>query len=647
MPPACLWRHAGGMSIPPAAPDQLTTLRDELRALEDEFAGAMTRMYQVGNHLTRVRAGLDRATPGAAPQVQLPVGPAAAPPTAAAPTPVTHAPPVPPPFVPAPPPFVPSPAARESWWQREGVIAKVLAAVGAGITLIGVAFLLAIAIQAGYFGPLARVLSGAALAVALVAAALVVKRRQESTVGALGLAATGFAAAYLDVIAVTRIYDWVPAAAGLALAGLVALGGLVIARAWGSQLLAVLIVLGVAGLAPVVGDVHVLLVGGFLLVLTIASYAAQIGRRWPVLEVARIVPTSLYALVAVAMQDQQHDGTVMAVVLALFVLLTTWLPLHPEVTSRLALPPALAGLAAVATAPALLAGGMEDRWVGLLVLALLAASHLTAAWLGPVTGVDPLHRLREISLIIAAVALAIAVFRGLDSSYEPLGLLLLALAWVGVAATSRDQSTAAVSMPLAVIALLAGSRHLPALVSRSLADEVEPVHVLEGVVLVALLLALGVMWRLALPAGESVSRAWWAAAGLALPFPLVLGGAVLGEAAGIGDDPAGSGFLVGHALSTVAWMALAATLLVRGLGRSADAGTAVRAGLGLAAIAVGKLLFFDLSALSGLSRVLSFIVAGILLLGMGVGYAQALERARRHRLPVDNPEPSVPGPPTV
>ena len=640
MPPACLWRHAGGMSIPPAAPDQLTALRDELRALEDEFAGAMTRMYQVGNHLTRVRAGLDRATPGAAPQVQRPVGPAAAPPTAAAPTPVTHAPP-------APPPFVPAPAARESWWQREGVIAKVLAAVGAGITLIGVAFLLAIAIQAGYFGPLARVLSGAALAVALVAAALVVKRRQESPVGALGLAATGFAAAYLDVIAVTRIYDWVPAAAGLALAGLVALCGLVIARAWGSQLLAVLIVLGVAVLAPVVGDVHVLLVGGFLLVLTIASYAAQIGRRWPVLEVARIVPTSLYAMVAVAMQDQQHDGTVMAVVLALFVLLTTWLPLHPEITSRLALPPALAGLVAVATAPVLLAGGMEDRWVGLLVLALLAASHLTAAWLGPVTGVDPLHRLREISLIIAAVALVIAVFRGLDSSYEPLGLLLLALAWVGVAATSRDQSAAAVSMPLAAIALLAGSRHLPALVSRSLADEVEPVHVLEGVALVALLLALGVMWRRALPAGESVSRAWWAAAGLALPFPLVLGGAVLGEAAGIGDDPAGSGFLVGHALSTVAWMALAATLLVRGLGRSADAGTAVRAGLGLAAIAVGKLLFFDLSALSGLSRVLSFIVAGILLLGMGVGYAQALERARRHRLPVDNPEPSVPGPPTV
>ena len=52
-------------------------------------------------------------------------------------------------------------------------------------------------------------------------------------------------------------------------------------------------------------------------------------------------------------------------------------------------------------------------------------------------------------------------------------------------------------------------------------------------------------------------------------------------------------------------------------------------------------------ALSGLSRVVSFIVAGVLLLGMGVGYAQALERARRHRTPVDNPEAPAPAPPTV
>src|SRR5690606_23063414 len=108
---------------------------------------------------------------------------------------------------------------------------------------------------------------------------------QASTAGALGLAATGIATAYLDVLAVTRIYEWVPAAVGLVLAGLIALGGLLLARAWESQLLAVVTVLGVAALAPVVGFDHLLLTGAFLVVLTFATWPAQISRSWHLLEV--------------------------------------------------------------------------------------------------------------------------------------------------------------------------------------------------------------------------------------------------------------------------------------------------------------------------------------------------------------------------
>ena len=99
-------------------------------------------------------------------------------------------------------------------------------------------------------------------------------------------------------------------------------------------------------------------------------------------------------------------------------------------------------------------------------------------------------------------------------------------------------------------------------------------------------------------------------------------------------------------------MATAAVLLLRGLRGST---IAVPAGLGLAALSVGKLLLFDLSFLSGLARVLCFIVAGLILLGMGAGYAQALERSRRGgggpgtgpTPPVDNPAVPVPVPPTV
>ena len=58
----------------------------------------------------------------------------------------------------------------------------------------------------------------------------------------MALVATGAAAAYLDVVAVTSGYGWVAPGVGLVLAGLVALGGLHLARRWGSELLAVLIV---------------------------------------------------------------------------------------------------------------------------------------------------------------------------------------------------------------------------------------------------------------------------------------------------------------------------------------------------------------------------------------------------------------------
>lgn len=660
------------MSIPP----RTSGYRDELSTLEDEFAEAMSQLYRVGNHLARVRVALERdataegvvtsplaAVPRTAPAPSPAAAPASAPaPVATAPSagPRAEVPPPPrapgaaataprplpaPPVVPPLSPFVPTPA--EPWWQRDGVVARLLAVVGAGITLIGVAFLLAIAIQAGIFGPLARVLSGAVLSAALVAAAAVVRRRQESPVGAIGLAATGIAAGYLDVLAVTRIYDWVPAALGLVVAGVLAAGGLVLARAWRSQLLAVLVVLGVAVLAPVVGGSEVLLVGAFLLTLTIAGYPAQWGRRWPVLEIARVVPTTLYAVVAVAAQDDGHEGTLMALVLALFVLATALAPLVRGVRAGTGLPTSLAVLALVAALPALVAGMAEDRPVAVVVLLVLAAAHLVAAWAGRVDAVPVLSRLREPSLVVAALALLLLAGRGPGESFVPLALLVVAIGWVGAAAAVRSTSVAVVALPVALVALLPALRHVPSLLARGQADRVDPVHVLEAVCVVVLLALVATAVQVLAPRSPELARAAACAAVLALPLPLVLGGSVLGSAAGIGDEPAVAGFLVGHALATVVWMALAAALLVRGLGRTDDAGVSVLAGLGLAATAVVKLLFFDLSTLDGLPRVLSFIVAGVLLLAMGSGYASALERARRARGPVENPTAQVPPAPTV
>nr|WP_257909456.1 DUF2339 domain-containing protein [Janibacter limosus] len=214
-------------------------------------------------------------------------------------------------------------APAEPRWQRDGLVAKLLAVVGTAITLIGVAFLLALAIQMGFFGPLARVLSGALLAIALVGAAVLVRRRPSGTIGAPGLAATGIATAYLDVPAMTRIYEWVPLPVGMVIAGLIALGGVLLARSRDSQLLAVVAVLGVALMAPFVGLEHGLLTGAFLLVLAAATRPAQVGRDWWVLELARILPTALFLTAPAAVHERTDVAGLLAVLFAVPVLATS------------------------------------------------------------------------------------------------------------------------------------------------------------------------------------------------------------------------------------------------------------------------------------------------------------------------------------
>jgi hypothetical protein len=113
---------------------------------------------------------------------------------------------------------------------------------------------------------------------ALVATAWWLSGRPGGRVGAIALAATGVAAAYIDVIAVTTIYHWVPAPLGLVIAAVVGGGGLTLARRWDSQHLGLLVLVPLIVLAPVVTDGITLLLVGFMLALTAASLPVQLGR---------------------------------------------------------------------------------------------------------------------------------------------------------------------------------------------------------------------------------------------------------------------------------------------------------------------------------------------------------------------------------
>lgn len=128
-----------------------------------------------------------------------------------------------------------------------GWIGKLLAVAGVTVTLVGVVLLLVLAAQAGILRPQIRVAGGFVLSAVLVGAACRLHGRPGGRTGAIALAATGIAAAYLDIVAITAYYQWVPAAVGLVVAAVVGGAGLVAARRWDSEHLAVLVLVPLIG----------------------------------------------------------------------------------------------------------------------------------------------------------------------------------------------------------------------------------------------------------------------------------------------------------------------------------------------------------------------------------------------------------------
>ena len=82
--------------------------------------------------------------------------------------------------------------------------------------------------------------------------------------------------------------------------GAVAVAGLHLARRWGSELLAVLLVLGATLLAPVVAQGVGVAVSLFLVVLSAAALLARGDRGWPVLAMSRTIPAAGLLLLGVA-----------------------------------------------------------------------------------------------------------------------------------------------------------------------------------------------------------------------------------------------------------------------------------------------------------------------------------------------------------
>jgi hypothetical protein len=530
----------------------------------------------------------------------------------------------------------------------------VLAWVGGSITLIGVVMFLVLAASRGWFGIPARLIAGAVLGAALVGVGRWLHGRPGGEVGSLALVGTGIAALYLDVGIATAGYDYLPDPVGL-LCGLVVAGiGLAFADRWGSAQLAGAVLIGAGFFMPAVVDKSLPLLVGMVLVAQAAAAPVARRRGWPSTAVIAAAFPLLYGSVAAwdtrvpqlvddagGAAGGRVSGTV-AVVAVFLVGTVAALVTASRLSDRV-----VAWLVVSAPLPALqLAGGLSATsgeagsnhagWPG-AVLALLVGLALLAVALAPL-GLSVVARTAAgaagtvaifqatvlwfdgaaLTTVLLGQALVLTILAGLARRRGP----LLAAAGYGLAglflAVTRDAPVSALTHFPAYPYLNNGEVDHPALAT-GLAVSTLVLLVAVGIAGAAARMGIG-----AGPGGDSAdpgARAllWvpagsvglYAAAGMVVTTGLLIA-------------PTSLGFVTAHAVVTISWTVVALFLLARGISQAP-----LRvAGLVLVAVAVAKLLLFDLVALDGLARVAAFVGAGLVLLTAGSRYARLVARER-------------------
>ncbi|MGJ7909061.1 DUF2339 domain-containing protein [Actinopolyspora sp. H202] len=508
---------------------------------------------------------------------------------------------------------------------------RLLAWIGGAVTLLGVVFLLVLAVQRGWLGPATRVLGGAGLGIALLTVAFRVRGRPGGTSGSYALAATGFAVFYLDTVAATVLYDYLPTFGGITAGFVIAGGGLLLSDRWRAQPVAVGVVMGCAVCAPLVtGEPNATLVG-FLALLHLVATPVQLRHGWRQLARVAAFPVVLAAILADAwaMLTTTDHIAVVAVVsttsLLGIVVATLTAALRPDDnTSIVALvaapiPVLLATPLLVRPLAATLAAGVA------VVLTILWGLRFVPSWrFAPSWGLLQNQRDRLPAKFttaaggIAAVAAMQSTMTSLDASAWATALLCEALLLTSGALWLRNPGVLLGALCYATVGTVMALHHdIPPwqLVLVSHSEGVAGILVGVSTALVAVTIpVVGV--RLGALSRPPAAKALWILAGVLMLYGTA--SATMALVSLFQQDR--SGFLTGYVSITLSWVVVAIALLLRGITMPS-----LRiAGMVLLPAALTKLFLFDLATLDGFARVVAFMCTGLVLLAAGVRYARAL-----------------------
>jgi uncharacterized membrane protein len=540
---------------------------------------------------------------------------------AAVPAPVALPKPAPPAPRMWPEPPAPARAPRPSRDLEEILGGRVLGWVGGIAVTIAAIFFVVMAVRNGWLGEAARMELAFAASTALVGFGIWLYERRGRTQAALATVAAGIASLYASTAATTLLYHLMSPVLGLVIAGAVGALALVTAVRWDSQEIAGIGIVG-ALLAPVLvgcGTSTSSLV--FMTIALLTAIGVVVYRRWALLAVAAYV-VSVPQAASWLYAEHDHRLWLTLVVATAFWLLYVVAALGYELrtpTKSLRLSSAsllfVNALVAAAGVWWLLddAGhrGGANAW-----LFALAGAHVVLGTL-----VLRSRASREIGLLLCGVAAAlagVAITATLDGPavVAAWSAEALVLAWAGRRTDSPERGLVA-SLLFAGLAL-----------GHVLVFEVPPSSLAYG--LSSIPVAIGAV------ALVLVALAGIAAAYRDIAEPLAWTGVALAVylASGLVVDLAGAQYHHSTQTSQLAlsgfWGALGFAAIVAGLIRRKKA---LRlGGLGLLALAVGKVFLVDLAHLDSIWRVGSFLAIGLLLLAGAFAYQRArLPSLHEHR----------------
>lgn len=522
---------------------------------------------------------------------------------------------------PAPRPAQPTPPRPASGPPQRGLEeilgGRVLAWVGGVAILLGIVFLLGIAIDRGWIDEPTRTILGLLGSTSLLLAGVWLYERKGRTEAALAAVASGLSGLYTTVLVGTQIYGLIPAEIGLAGAGLVGIVGMALAVRWKSMIVAAIGILG-ALLAPVmVGTGTSGLSLAFMAIALAAAVGVLLWQRWNELSLGAFLISAPQLLIWF---NDSYDERLLAslgVLLgfwALYVIAAIGYELRPRTEGD---PPLVSWLLLLANV-ILIAGagyfGLDETGhpnAAVAWLLGLAASHMLLGAFALRQAIN-----REIGSLLIAVGLGLSAFGFADVLDGPAlvfgwAIQAVALAYLATKANREPQPFCSNAERL----LIAAGVYIGLAFGHVLVFEAPPTAMLDGVDNLGNALAGLGACAVATLYGRFVLRDFdprlvQACEAVGTATLVYLASVAIVDTIGVTDS--GDSRQSGQVLLSAFWALTGLGAIVYGLLR--DARRLRLGGLALLALAVTKVYTYDLAELEELARVLSFIALGLLLL---------------------------------